>query len=233
MAKLVNLIGNTFGRLTVLERDKERKGGTYWKCICTCGQERSVLAYSLTSGATLSCGCYNREVIKIKGKNKKYNEYNIDGNTVSIVCSSGDIILVDLDDLHKFEQYYWSKNKIGYAQARDCDTGKGILMHRLIMNTKDRSEIVDHINHNTLDNRKVNLRVCSQSKNMANQLLSKRNTSGHKGVSWNKEKNKWEARITFKRNKMFIGYFDNLDEAVEARREAELSTFGEYRLKDY
>ena len=61
MAKAIDLVGKRFGRLVVRERDGSRKG-VYWLCECDCGKSKSVKAYSLTSGATKSCGCYQSEL---------------------------------------------------------------------------------------------------------------------------------------------------------------------------
>jgi hypothetical protein len=60
--KLIDLTGETFGRLQVIERAPSRGKRTYWKCVCKCGNECEVEAYNLTSGHTRSCGCYKEEV---------------------------------------------------------------------------------------------------------------------------------------------------------------------------
>lgn len=64
MPNLIDRTGSRFGRLTVLKRDPERKGKAYWICSCDCGNEKSISAQSLVSGATKSCGCYSREVTR-------------------------------------------------------------------------------------------------------------------------------------------------------------------------
>lgn len=58
---MIDLTGQVFERLTVLERDYSRKGGTYWKCQCECGNIKSVTSAALRDGRQISCGCYRKE----------------------------------------------------------------------------------------------------------------------------------------------------------------------------
>lgn len=106
------------------------------------------------------------------------------------------------------------------------------LLHRLIMNAKD-NEYVDHINFNKLDNRKCNLRICSKAENTQYQQISTRNTSGYKGVSWDKENNKWYAQIKTNGKHFNLGRFDNKHEAAKAYNIAAIHMFGEFaKLND-
>ena len=130
--------------------------------------------------------------------------------------------LIDLDDVDKARSYKWGINK-GYAQS-----SKGILLHRLIMNPGD-DMVVDHINHDKLDNRKDNLRICSTRQNTMNQGISKNNTSGITGIGWDKSSNKWIAYIKVNYRQITLGRFTNLDDAIQARMDAEIEYFGEYR----
>lgn len=103
------------------------------------------------------------------------------------------------------------------------------LLHRVIMNAK-KGEVVDHINGNKLDNRRKNLRICTNSENVRFQKRHKNNTSGYKGVSWSKGMKKWEARIMVDRKSIVGGYFSNrLDAAKEYNRLA-TTFFGEYAM---
>lgn len=96
-----------------------------------------------------------------------------------------------------------------------------IQLHRWIMNCPKHLQ-VDHINHNTLDNRKENLRCCSMFENNKNR---KSNTSGYAGVYFYKPTNKWRAFITCKRKQISLGCFNTLDEAIKVRQEAEQKYF--------
>jgi hypothetical protein len=88
--------------------------------------------------------------------------------------------------------------------------------------------VVDHINGDKLDNRKINLRLCTQQQNCMNSSLLSNNTSGVKGVYWCNKRMKWSAQITFKRKTISLGRHVEFESAVNARRLKELELFGEY-----
>lgn len=100
-----------------------------------------------------------------------------------IVLSSGDNTIVDDEWFDYLNQWKWHRSSSGYASRNEWINGESvkILMHRVIMNPPE-SMYVDHANHDVLDNRQDNLRVCSPSQNHGNMLISKHNTSGYKGV---------------------------------------------------
>src|SRR4051812_16134246 len=98
-------------------------------------------------------------------------------------------ILVDDTDYELLKSYSWCIAVNGYAVARHKKAGKVIYMHRLLLNAK-KGQITDHINGNRLDNRRVNLRLCSAAQNAKNQARKVNNTSGFKGVSFDKRKSK-------------------------------------------
>lgn len=82
-------------------------------------------------------------------------------------------------------------------------------------------DCIDHINHDRKDNRLCNLRDVPKADNQFNLSKSKRNKSGHTGVSFYKAYNKWAAEIIVRKKKIFLGYFENIEEAVAARLKAE------------
>ena len=81
---------------------------------------------------------------------------------------------------------------------------------------------VDHINHNKTDNRIENLREASRVDQNRNQSLHKTNTSGHAGVSYRKDKLKWRAFINENNKQIGLGHFDTKEEAIAARKKAEI-----------
>lgn len=81
---------------------------------------------------------------------------------------------------------------------------------------------VDHINHDKQDNRWCNLREVTHSSNGKNLSLKKNNTSGITGVVWNKERKKWQAQIAPNGKMITLGRFENLEDAIDARKKAEL-----------
>ena len=76
---------------------------------------------------------------------------------------------------------------------------------------------VDHINGITHDNRRENLRVVTASQNQQNRKLNRNNKSGYRGITWNKAKGKWNVRAMINNKNHHIGYFTELEDAVEAR----------------
>ena len=87
---------------------------------------------------------------------------------------------------------------------------------------------IDHIDNDILNNNINNLRWTTISENLMNQSIRKNNSSGIKGVCFNKKSNKWEARIEMNKNKYFLGYFNTLEEAKEARQKKANELFGEF-----
>lgn len=91
-----------------------------------------------------------------------------------------------------------------------------ILLHRLITNCPDHLQ-VDHINHNTLDNRDENLRIVTDGQNKQNKNGAYCNSkSGIRGVSWSKREGKWKAQIRVNFKDIHLGYFDDVEQAKVA-----------------
>lgn len=88
--------------------------------------------------------------------------------------------------------------------------------------------MVDHANRDRTDDRWANLRLANPSQNSANAQLSKRNSSGHKGIYWYARHGKWNAQIRVNRRLLSLGYFNTIDAAVSARKAAEQRYFGEF-----
>lgn len=90
---------------------------------------------------------------------------------------------------------------------------------------------IDHINQNKQDNRIANLRLCTNSENHQNTSPPANNTSGHKGVTWNKKDRKWRAQIKLNYRLRYIGSFDSKEQAIAARKQAE-KEMHPFRAKD-
>jgi len=109
-----------------------------------------------------------------------------------------------------------------------------VLMHRMIMEHKLDSplaedELVDHINHDGLDNRCSNLRlVTAQQNNFNRRCLNKIKSSIYKGVNWDKRHEKWQAKITVDGKRIRVGLYDTQFDAAKAYDEAAKMYFGEY-----
>ena len=94
------------------------------------------------------------------------------------------------------------------------------------MGVTDFSQKVDHINHDVRDNRKENLRICTNRQNSMN-----RSNQDGEGVSYRKDKKKWKAYINDNYRQIFLGYFHTKDEALEARKEAVKKYYGDFRFQ--
>ena len=120
----------------------------------------------------------------------------------------------DFEFLNKFKWHY----RDGYARRNIYLNGKQStwLIYWSVVGKPPRGLTVDHINGNTLDNRRENLRVCTRSENQRNRGKIKNSTSGFKGVSWHKNVGKWQASIGIAGIMKYLGLFTNPEEAHKA-----------------
>lgn len=130
------------------------------------------------------------------------------------LCNQKGVALVDDEDFEYLSKFTWYAHTTGYVTT--SIKGKTILMHRFIMQPK-KNFIIDHRNRNKLDNRKINLRICSQSQNLSYKIKSEGTTSIYNGVHYDKDRNKWSATIKINKSNVFIGRFDKQRHAAIAR----------------
>lgn len=114
------------------------------------------------------------------------------------------------------------KSSRGYGQVRI--DGLRYYLHRVIylMHHGHMPEIIDHIDGDVTNNRIENLRAATQSQNMYNARMKSNNTSGIKGVRWDRHRNKWDARVIKNKQYVLCERFDDLVSAVIAVRSARL-----------
>ena len=221
--RVVDLVGRVFGRLTVTGRaENTADGQTRWLCKCSCGNNVTVLGSNLKRGITRSCGCL---ALEQRRKAKLSNDFIFHENYVSGFTSTGVEFWIDTGDYETVKRYCWHVDAQGYITGRV--RGRDITLHRFLLGAKD-GDIIDHISHNKRDDRKGNLRIVGQSRNMQNSKLSKANKSGVTGVSWFERDQKWRASITVNYKAYNLGTYDTFEEAVAARKAAEEKYFGEY-----
>jgi hypothetical protein len=162
------------------------------------------------------------------------NDYEIRGDTTVIFIKrrNGDVyeVLIDTEDLPRLIERggswcidlpYGRDDRMPYAirNAKNPATGRRCYekMHRFIVSA-DEGKVVDHINGNTLDNRKCNLRITDQFVNQQNRRGANRNSkSGIRGVYWNATKKMWTASVMINRRE-YRKRFKTKEEAIEAVR---------------
>lgn len=219
-----------FGRLVVQKYSHSENYRAMWLCECDCGNKDVIIKGKyLLNGDTKSCGCSNIERISQMGKdNKKYNDITIKDDIVYVKIADDKYFICDIKDLECCNDAYWYFNNNGYA--RGIVNGKTILFHNHIIKT-DKNEEIDHIDGNRLNNVRSNLRVVTRVNNMKNKGKYINNTSGVTGVSFHTATNKWCAYIHADKIKHHLGEYDNFDDAVNVRKEAEDKYFGEFKRK--
>jgi hypothetical protein len=133
------------------------------------------------------------------------------------------VSLVDGEDYDRLNQHLWYPHIKGYILR--YEKGRALYLHNEVLGLPAKSW-VDHINRDPYDNRKENLRIVDQSTNTQNSDKRKRNTSGFKGVSYDKLVRKFRAQISKDRKTYYIGIYDSPREAALAYDEAALRLFG-------
>lgn len=150
-----------------------------------------------------------------------------------IKLKKGGIALVDDEDFEALNQYEWyaiktQKNTYAVRCIYNKETGqvRHLRMHRIIMSATERWDLIDHIDHNPLNNQKYNLRRVTQRQNLLN---SKRfNKTGYKGVTYRKDNSKFTATIHAEGRDISLGCYTTAVEAAKAYDRAALNYFKEY-----
>lgn len=164
---------------------------------------------------------------------KYRNTYEINEEVVIINCYNkvGEItgkITIDKEDFDKIRIYQWhienSRPSIQYAQA---SIPKGtIRLHKLIIPSDFQ---IDHINHNGLDNRKCNLRICTNAENNRNKRFERNPRSGYTGIRYNSKTESYYVRIMVNKKEISLGAYKSIEEAIEARKKGEEKYFGNFK----
>jgi hypothetical protein len=154
-----------------------------------------------------------------------------------IPLTQGKFAIVDPDDYHRLSKYKWQtdseRRRTSYARRMANLDGKRkcVLMHREIIPVPDNM-VVDHINHNGLDNRKANLRPATVAQNACNRRHTK-DAKKFKGLVWDKRRNKWHVRFGCNGKKIHVGYFDDQITAAHAYDQAAKKHHGQFAALNF
>lgn len=201
-------IGDIFHRLTVIGFSKDKRNVTNLVCKCECGNTKVIDKCNLVLGKTQSCGCLHRERA-VESNVKGSNQYVFtDGYVIGKLDNSGNEFYIDKEDYEKVKALRWYEGKNGYITHKTHN--KYIYLHRFLMNPPD-GLVVDHINHNKRDNRRTNLRVCTNAENCQNRRVQP------KGIVIAKRGNRKYYVVYFKGK--YVGCYKNYDQAKRKRDE--------------
>lgn len=213
--KIAELVGKEYKGFKVLDYKRENKKSYLLVQCPKCGQEKWMRKDTIDKPNVVSCGCYNNSHNLRKTKDLRGNKIgrltviepttDRDKNNGSVIwkckCECGNIT-------------YVSAYNLGRKAVRSCGC--------LGTENSRKNGTVAAVN--------IKTNFCADGTNVK-RLMAKRpknNTSGYKGVTWVKDKEKWCAQIVFKGKRYYLGYYEKKEEAVEARKEAEEKLFGTY-----
>lgn len=205
-----DITGMRSGRLVALEPTEfKKRNATLWRCRCDCGREILTEAYRIRNQYTQSCGCMRTEK-RIK---------DITGNRY------GNLLAIERLDRKKGASYLWrcecdcgkivevSENSLTSGNTKSCGCARVRALKQTLEkhgNIKNHSRLIDGTSVDLIERKKIR----------------KNNTSGYTGVQ--ARGNRWIAVITFKKKVYYLGIYDRIEEAVQARKKAEDRLFGEF-----
>jgi len=207
-----DLTGQKFGKLTVLEEAPKKQNRIQWKCLCDCGNNTIVFAHSIKSGKTKSCGCLRTEIgtnlvgqtfgkLTVIKKNIERRYVQRKGAVWDCICSCGKSHTVN-----------------GYSLRTGASRSCGCLQKELV-SARGKQRGCEHLRGYEQD-RVDGIVVCSLTRGMLRS-----NTSGYKGVSKVASTGKWRAYITINDKQKNLGQYEDIQDAIQARQEAEKEIF--------
>ncbi|NGT85713.1 AP2 domain-containing protein [Clostridium perfringens] len=208
MGNSKDLTGERIGMLTLVKRKRE-KNRTYYYCKCDCGNSKWIRADCLKT--TRSCGCLSKGT-QFKEKiaiNEKFGRLTVVEKT-NKKASNGSIIYKCKCDCGNIVECSIGLLRSGRVKSCGC-------LFREITSEKSKKLIMKLVEKNIINH--VNVPAISRKK-----LLST-NTSGVTGVTWDKKREKWASQICFQNKTYNLGRYDNKEDAIKARKEAERKLF--------
>lgn len=208
-----DLTGQKFNKLEVISLDKIDNKRSYWNVRCDCGRVYSTRGDVLKKNKD---GC---------GRHIRPHVYNGDGTvTVDVSTSTHKNVhtLVDEEDFYEYmrDTGWWA---LKHPESSDYYVqgfykGKQCCIHQLISGSYFIEDgVTDHISGNTLDNRKCNLRITDMQGNAKNRRVPRNNSSGYQGIS-ELANGKFRTYVTVDGIQKFLGTYENIEDAIEARK---------------
>ena len=151
-----------------------------------------------------------------------------------IILTKQQVALVDDNDFEWLSQWKWcaisTRNGFYAVRRRPMGGGPTISMHVVIMGTDKMNIEVDHVDNDGLNNQRFNLRIATHAQNLRNRGKNSNNTSGYKGVTWDKERKKWAVQIMINGKHIYCGRYDDVVEAAAAHNKAAKKYHGEFAV---
>jgi hypothetical protein len=206
MPKMLDITGQKYGRLTALQINHRIKNLTFWEFICDCGNSHVANIANVRFGHTTSCGCVSREAITKHGMHKT-SEYHA-WNRMKQRC------------LNPQEPHYHNYGGRGITLCKRWEESFDNFIADVGRKPTPRHSI-DRIDNNG-NYEPSNVKWSTQTQQCRNKRISKYNKTGCSGVWFNKRIGKFESSINVFQKKLILGYFASLEDAVAARKAAEL-----------
>lgn len=227
MGKLVDLTGKRFSRLLVVGRAKNRKAGTYWRCVCDCGSEKEVLATHLVGKQTKSCGCLNRELCKDRATKHglvKEPLYSV-WNDMNGRCSNKNI-----------KQYadYGGRGITVCDEWLGTNGGLQRFVSWAMENGYEKGLEIDRKNNNG-NYEPSNCQFITSRENNLNKRMQTNNKSGYVGVNFFESRGTWRSTLVINGKQVLNKTFKTKKQAVEARNSyiVENHLEKEYKIQKY
>lgn len=219
MGIIVDLVGQKFGRLLVLEDTGTKKNrAVVWRCLCDCGNEKFCIGSSLKSGSVSSCGCLQKELLseRVKTHGLAGTPEHTSWKGINNRCRNKN---------NRFWEDYGGR---GIEVCNRWDVSKGGSFENFLEDMGRRPSENHSIDRIDVDGDycKDNCRWADKSLQGMNKRILPKNTSGRTGVSWSNLVGKWRVKISKNNKVTIVGYFVSFEDAVAARERVELELYG-------